>query len=174
MPSWELSKDIELLFKWLRIREENGYTFPNDFNYFTITVRKSALLHRLLEGKEPLPIPPPRTYSYPWYSLIENGYGYPYEVWKANDNFMNFPAVGIDQTIWKLIKELGKDDYIVSYFYGLNATEKLSETKWHVYCIGCRVPFNTDGGSSNYLWKIERVDESSYISEEDSILQEKP
>ena len=34
----------------------------------------SALLKRLLDGKQALPEPPPRSYSYPWYELVENGY----------------------------------------------------------------------------------------------------
>lgn len=34
---------------------------------------KSALFARLLEGKPALPFPPPTTFSYPWYSLIEQG-----------------------------------------------------------------------------------------------------
>lgn len=33
---------------------------------------KSALFARLLEGKEALPEPPPTSYSYPWYSVIED------------------------------------------------------------------------------------------------------
>lgn len=32
---------------------------------------KSALFARLLDGKEPLPHPPPTSYSYPWYDIIE-------------------------------------------------------------------------------------------------------
>lgn len=32
---------------------------------------KSALFNRLLEGKEPLPYPPPTAFSYPWYGIVE-------------------------------------------------------------------------------------------------------
>lgn len=32
---------------------------------------KSALFRRLLSGKEPFPVPPPTSYSYPWYSLLD-------------------------------------------------------------------------------------------------------
>ena len=32
---------------------------------------KSALFARLLEGKAALPYPPPTSYSYPWYDIIE-------------------------------------------------------------------------------------------------------
>ncbi len=40
------------------------------FHYNQIR-EKSALFWRLLNGKEPLPIPPPTRYSYPWYEIIE-------------------------------------------------------------------------------------------------------
>lgn len=158
MPSWELPKDVEILFKVLEIREENGYDFPRDLNHLKISIYKSALFHRMMEGKDPLPVPPPRSYSYPWYSLIEDGYGFPYEVWKEEQMF-GFPAIGIDQSIWKLEEELGDKDYIVRYFYGkANKETKESDTRWHVYCIGCRVPQSTQLSSSNFLWKIERID----------------
>lgn len=157
MPSWETPKEVENLFKVLEIRLENGYDFPRDLNHLKISIRKSALFHRLMEGKEPLPIPPPRAYSYPWYNLIEDGYGYPFEVWEATDKaFVNFPAVGIDQSIWKLIEKIGENDFIVSYLYGKD--HKVSDTKWHVYQIGCRVPQSPQLSSSNYLWKIEKVE----------------
>lgn len=165
MPSWDLPKEVKYLFKVLEIRQINGYDFPNDLNYLMISIRKSALFQRLMEGKEPLPIPPPRAFSYPWYSLIDDGYGYPFEVWKAEDNLFGFPAVGIDQSVWKLEQELGEDNFIVSYFYGKD-NANLSDTKWHVYPVGCRVPQNSFHKSSNYLWKIEKVEESSYIKEE--------
>lgn len=32
---------------------------------------KSALFARLLDGKQPLPVPPPKFYGYPWYACIE-------------------------------------------------------------------------------------------------------
>lgn len=33
--------------------------------------RKSALFRRLLSGREPFPVPPPTSYSYPWYGLLD-------------------------------------------------------------------------------------------------------
>lgn len=40
--------------------------------FYNATREKSALFWRLLNGKEPLPMPPPTRYSYPWYEIIEN------------------------------------------------------------------------------------------------------
>ncbi len=39
--------------------------------FYNATREKSALFWRLLNGKEPLPMPPPTSYSYPWYEIIE-------------------------------------------------------------------------------------------------------
>jgi hypothetical protein len=152
-----MPKEVDILFRVLEIRQENGMDFPNDLNHLKITIRKSALFHRMMEGKEPLPEPPPRAFSYPWYEIIEDGYGYPHEVWEATEKaFVDFPAIGIDQSIWKLIEKLGDNDYIVSYLYGKD--QKVSESKWHVYPIASRVPQNPKYPSSNYLWKIEKVE----------------
>ena len=38
-----------------------------------VDIVKSALLSRILSGKDPLPQAPPTAFSYPWYELIENG-----------------------------------------------------------------------------------------------------
>lgn len=61
----------EAIETWKRVyREEKSK--PVDFT--EVNVRKSCLLGRLIfEGKPPLPVPPPRFLSAPWYDLIENG-----------------------------------------------------------------------------------------------------
>jgi hypothetical protein len=59
--------------EYARIQEENRRRFeragksqhPHQIS------PKSALFARLLEGKEPLPYPPPTSHSYPWYDIIE-------------------------------------------------------------------------------------------------------
>jgi len=72
---------------------------------------KSALFARLLDGKASLPFPPPTSYSYPWYSVIEDAGphrvmlgGIVSEVWLLNgtrgttDNL----RVNINQCLWKI------------------------------------------------------------------------
>jgi hypothetical protein len=164
MPSWDLSKDIDLLMKFWRIRLENGYEFPKDFNQFHIQCRKSALLHRMLEGKEPLPVPPPKSHSYPWYELIEEGIGYPLEVWRPKSwdaCFTPYPSIVIDQSPWKLIEELGEDEWIVTYPYGDSDSQKFADGKWHVRCVGSRFPQMTNSDSLNKLWEIKKIEEPS-------------
>lgn len=157
MPTWNIPNEIKALFTVLEIREQNGYDFPANLGNFMANVRKSALFQRILSGKEPLPIPPPKSYAYPWYELIDNGFSFPYEVWEAKHYlWTEFPSIGIDQSLWKLEKELGQHDYIVSYFYG-REQKQVSETKWHVFTIGSRLPRNNDPKSKDFLWKIELV-----------------
>lgn len=60
---------IDAMSEWVRIRTSHGYRAE----LTPAEVDHSALLRRLLSGKPPLPEPPPRSFSYPWYELIETG-----------------------------------------------------------------------------------------------------
>ena len=162
MPAWDLPKEIKFLFKVLEIREQNNIDYPVDLNQLKVTCMKSALLQRLLEGKEPLPEPPPKSMSYPWYSLVEDGHGYPYEVWEASSDLFGAPAVVIDQHGWKLLEKLDTHDWIVTYpitrgFYFDNPNAQFSNSKWHVYANGCRWPALKNKSSSDLLWYIEKI-----------------
>ncbi len=74
---------------WMRICEENkrGYGVPD--------VSHSALLHRLLSGKTALPVAPPKTCSYPNYSMGEGLKTEIHEIWE----YPAFPGrVIVDQS----------------------------------------------------------------------------
>ena len=58
---------IICLLRWLRIRADNGKPFPESLGQLEVDIDHSALLRRLLSGKEPLPQPPPLKHSYPDY-----------------------------------------------------------------------------------------------------------
>jgi hypothetical protein len=64
----EQERTLQAVAEWLEVLAESNYGMPTSSD-----VDHSALLHRLLEGKDPLPDPPPRSMSYPWYELIEKG-----------------------------------------------------------------------------------------------------
>jgi len=154
-----MSKDIDNLLRWLQIREENGIAFPSGLSQFNADIGHSALLNRLMEGKEPLPIAPPRAYSYPWYHLIEDGYGYPYEVWEAPKEFSTeYNALIIEQCLcWKVLEKISDNEWIVTYSYQNRKETKWHPDRWHVYQIGSRIPQHPDQRSSNKLWKIEKL-----------------
>lgn len=73
---------------------------------------KSALFARLLEGREPLPHPPPLSYSYPWYEVIE-GPG-PWRILDLLIDEANGVAV-IDQDTWRLVAPCGHGIWIVQH-----------------------------------------------------------
>lgn len=153
-------KDIEKLLKWLEIREENGIEFPSSLSSLKIDIDHSALLQRLLEGKDPLPIPPPRSFSYPWYDLIEKGEAHPCEVWEMPPglNHEDFPMLVIDQFAgWKVLEKISDTEWVATHSYGDRKNPKWAEGKWRVYQIGSRVPQNPGNGSFNKLWKIEKI-----------------
>lgn len=153
-----MSKDIDALVRWLNIRAQHGYEFSRDQYQFFADIDHSALLRRLLEGKEPLPEPPPRSFSYPWYSVIEDGEGSPIEVWESPPKlFRDYPALIIDQFDWKILEKISDTEWIATYAYGRGDKVKWAEGKWRIYQIGSRVPQNPNDGSFNKLWKIEKL-----------------
>jgi hypothetical protein len=129
-----ISKDINNLLLWLKIREFNTGRFPSCADDLLLQMHKSALFQRMMEGKVALPEPPPRSFSYPWYHLIENGIGYPQEVFKSEglekDIFGN--TIIINQFAWNLLEELGEENWIINYNFGPDQ-EFLSKDKWNVY-----------------------------------------
>lgn len=87
---------IDCYKKYYRIREDNGYNSPRD-----VDIDHSSLLRRLLSGKEPLPKPPPKRYSYPSYDLGEGKPVKISELWEYED------MVVIDQSKeWKWVDKV--------------------------------------------------------------------
>lgn len=63
--------------RWLEIKEQEEYVgrkrkySDGEFSQLRADVSHSALLRRLLSGKEPLEEPPPLEHSYPDYEAVE-------------------------------------------------------------------------------------------------------
>jgi len=92
--------------------------------------RSSALFKRLLEGKQALPLPPPMSFSYPWYSVIESPRsvnlmvafeGERGSAMTLGEHARRRPqvegAIGvvqINQSLWLLLERTG-DEAIVTY-----------------------------------------------------------
>jgi hypothetical protein len=71
----------------------------------------SALFSRLLSGKKPLPTPPPTSFSYPWYELLDDGHVESVEVW-----FDEQGGLVINQNgQWQLIEKQSDDEYVIAY-----------------------------------------------------------
>src|SRR5262249_3180515 len=71
----EAWRGIMCLLRWVEIREENGHPVPPYMRAIEGDLFHSPLLRRLLDGKEPLPCPPPERKGQPWYELLETGRG---------------------------------------------------------------------------------------------------
>lgn len=63
---------IHAVFRWLKIREENGINLTT-VKQLELDAEHSSLLLRLLKGKEPFSSIPPQRFNYPWYDLLEQG-----------------------------------------------------------------------------------------------------
>lgn len=102
---------IEALNTWSRIYFEEKGEYPS-WDYVSIT--KSCLLGRLIyEGKQPLPVPPPRFMSAPWYELIENGRSH---FWRRHGVWTDSIGVVIGQDAgWTLLETRPDGSMVVEY-----------------------------------------------------------
>lgn len=85
---------------------------------------KSALFARLLEGKQPLPFPPPCSYSYPWYGVIEDAGPWAIgptsdakvlDELKYTDESSGEVRILINQASWLLVSEQSTTEAIVTF-----------------------------------------------------------
>ncbi|MBI1890852.1 MAG: hypothetical protein HYS18_09415 [Burkholderiales bacterium] len=67
---------------------------------------QSALFARLLEGKAPLPYPPPTTYSYPWYDIIEKPGKYHVSVSGVHVED-GHESIELNQCTWPILRKSG-------------------------------------------------------------------
>jgi hypothetical protein len=97
---------------YLRIleKENNGKHFPPNH----ADIEHSALLNRLLDGKDALPEPPPRMFSYPNYELVETGIYYPHE---AGESQSQPGKVFIDQSIWNVVKVIPIENEGLNHYF---------------------------------------------------------
>ncbi len=107
---------VKCMTKWLTIREEQGHDISPQASQLKADIDHSALLKRLLSGKEPLPLPPPHSFNQPWYSLIEEGRAdkvnaFIYENYQG----LPLPTAVIDGFPWTLVERLSDSAFLVSY-----------------------------------------------------------
>lgn len=85
---------------------------------------KSALFARLLEGKQPLPFPPPCSYAYPWYGVIEDAGPWTIgptsdakvlDELKYTDEASGEVRILINQASWLLVSEQSATEAIVTF-----------------------------------------------------------
>lgn len=88
---------------------------------FDIVDEKSALFSRLLDGKKPLIYPPPCSYSYPWYEVIEESGPFDLSLEARDieeiiwDNLTEERQVLIEQTPWQVIEQVSDNELKVTF-----------------------------------------------------------
>lgn len=113
-------KDSDLLKiqQWIDLLKKQNINL--DIDRFYSDASHSALLKRLLDGKEPLPKPPIKTHSYPNYFATEQGMFQPFEVFYTGDysSFLNDEVIFcVDQHSlkWKFSHKIGSDCYVAHH-----------------------------------------------------------
>lgn len=80
---------------------------------------KSALFHRLLEGKKALKYAPPTSYSYPWYSVIEDNINHELHMGEEINNYVKSEnksdVIIINQTYWKVLEVISSKEILITY-----------------------------------------------------------
>lgn len=154
----EQRRTVLAVAEWLRVRAEARGDKAGRLLAASLEVNAdhSALLERLLEGRQPLPEPPPRAYSYPWYSLIEDGQGYAMEVWRRDDidAIVGMPSVVVEQSRWDLVSENGAEDWTIrwpgtSYTYRVRRNPDGCPDNQHTPYPAANWLLTKDGGSDD-------------------------
>lgn len=129
---WCLQTWMEIRRKW-----DTNLVLLGGKPNIPVDIHKSCLMYRLsVEGKAPLPIPPPTSLAAPWYSLIEDGKAgltqsiftafYPYPKTLHEDYLQPFKNDGIPEDYWGFMNihghiwcvlEFDDPKYIVTYRY---------------------------------------------------------
>lgn len=147
------SQAIKAIEKWLEIREKNGIKNPHDGHQLYVDAVHSSLLKRLFMGIEPLPQPPPKAFSYPWYSLIETGEGESFDVHLAP--MFGPDAISISQNPhWKIKEKHSDTHYVVTY--------KDRPELWDLYETTTKPIAALPGYDKEFkIWKLKRLSDQT-------------
>lgn len=150
---------LERMAEWVRVKEYESENMPNVrmWNSLKISaadVDHSVLLRRLLEGKRPFKVPPPLSFSYPWYEVMDGKVHIVFEVWFDSKQ----PRVVLNQTSWNVLRTEG-DVYIIQ-----NGRDKEEWKLWKRPDEELAVDKTTFAGFNE--WKLQRknpAEEFDYI-----------
>jgi hypothetical protein len=137
LPDPETRRVVLTVLRWQRLREthlpDHLPRVPTDAD-----ADHSALLERLLSGSEPFANPPPTAYSYPWYSLIEDGWAVVgCATWKDQpQEYERYPdTLHFRQSSWQIVARYqanGHPAWRVSHTNGWQATVEWEEGPFNV------------------------------------------
>lgn len=153
---------LKAVSEWVITAQRAGYKLPLDAGQFSINMEKSSLLRRLLDGKDPFPLPPPKSYSYPWYSLLDEGETSGYlEPWETDKIFKDKTVVVICQSPWYIKEKLGEGHYLLQYNPEEGSVWELTPmTLEEVFKI--RRPRTIKSRTDEQVWESSRKDLAKY------------
>ncbi len=112
----EAWRGIMCFLRWIQIRAQNGHAIPNFIPGLEGDIFHSHLLRRMLEGKEPLAIPPPESYGKPWYELLETG---KFEVTDVKPwQWAPEVKMSINEGIWTILDKTSTTEMTITYRAG--------------------------------------------------------
>lgn len=143
-PRYWNDTSINSFFRWLKIREENGIKL-SDFKALLTDAQHSSLFRRLLSGKDPLEVAPPKKYAYPWYELVESGQAEETDVRVISDQ----KIVVICRFVWSIISLVEMDHYIIR-----PVTHRPEDQAWELIKTDRKTSWNAE------LWILKRYNKS--------------
>lgn len=114
------SKDhtLNCIKRWLAIKDQESKVdeMKRGTGYINmiIDMEHSALLPRLISGKEPYIYPPPKAYSRPWYKLLDNN-GAVICTKIFEDSWNGKQRIVMQNWGWDLVQKNSDKEYIVRY-----------------------------------------------------------
>lgn len=152
-------RDTKLLadfIKWVQtVRQWREKDRPDWLPSYS-DILKSRLFWRIRSGKEPLPNPPPCSYSCPWYEVVEDGV--PHDVWPHSTVYFSGESpfepgekrVSINQDIYKIIGKEEPGKWLVEH----------GTYRFRVWEGTCETRYLQDGKVADRespCWKIQRA-----------------
>lgn len=120
-------RTVQCVAEWVQIALQENYQQAHDggmhgqgaWANIPVEMAHSALLKRLISGKRPLELAPPRSYAYPWYTLYETGEGNACEVSVPTQALGTHQRpIVIDQGVWDLLEARDDGTWLVQWAPG--------------------------------------------------------
>jgi hypothetical protein len=123
-------------------------------------IKKSALLARLLAGKNPLPYPPPCAYSYPWYAIVEDieptiiKIKSGLEIWFHSDGLF----VNINQNKYSIIEKFADKIMVI------RDDQKETPYRFLLWWEDRYSPEHTKNNTSGSFWMLKNITPSEILN----------
>lgn len=168
-----VSYTLECVKDYLTVLAEetkaNTYAQSKKYTYTDLIkeIDKSALLERIIRGHKPLPQAPPKSYSQPWYDLVDRGEDICIDVWFRNPtgfskrspgNNSDYKEVSIDSETWKIEESLGPMEYVVYWPENLEDKYILSPLTDEEFDRLLHPRLRNRMTEHSYSWKLTRME----------------